>query len=177
MRVIISLGLIAALAATPAAAKRSQPDAAMSPYLNALDQCRQIPDGTQRLACYDRTAPALVTASKSGEINIVDRGQLREARRSLFGFQMPKLPFFAGDQSAGDTPSTLESTIKAAGDIGNGFYRIIINDGNAVWETTESSMSLREPRAGQKISISRGPMGSYFLHINGQRGVKGRRVG
>ena len=175
MRVIISLGLVAAFASTPALAKN--PPAAMSPYIDALEQCRQIADNAQRLACYDKSAPALVTASKTGEVHVVDRSQLREARRSLFGFQMPKLPFFAGDESAKDTPNKLESTIKAAGEIGYGLYRIVITDGNAVWETTESSMSLHEPRPGQKISISRGPMGSYFIHINGQTGVKGRRVG
>ena len=78
--------------------------------------CRQIADPAQRLACYDRTAPALITASKSGEINVVDRGQLRQARRSLFGFSMPKLPFFAGDQSAGDAPDQIDTTIKSVRD-------------------------------------------------------------
>jgi hypothetical protein len=174
MREIVSVVAAAALVATPVAAKAPRP---ISPYVNALDQCRQIADSTQRLACYDRTAGQLVAASRSGEINVVDRGQMREARRSLFGFSMPKLPFFAGDESVGDTPDKIDTTIKAAGDIGYGRYRIILTEGNAVWETTESSMSLHEPRAGQKISISRGPMGSYFLHIDGQRGVKGRRVG
>jgi hypothetical protein len=174
MRVIVSLGVAAALATVPAAAKAPSP---ISPYVNALDQCRLVADPMQRLACYDKAAGALVTASRSGDINIVDRGELRQARRSLFGFSMPKLPFFAGDESSKDTPDTIETTIKAAGDIGYGRYRIILTEGNAAWETTESSMSLREPRSGQKISITRGPMGSYFLHINGQRGIKGRRVG
>jgi len=173
MRVIASLAAGLLLAAAPAAAKTPPP---MSPYINALEQCRQIADSGQRLACYDKAAPALVTASRSGEVNVVDRGQLRQARRSLFGFAMPKLPFFAGDQSAADAPDTLESTIKSARDLGYGKYRIVVADGDAVWETTEESFG-REPRAGQKISISRGPLGSYFLHINGQRGVKGRRVG
>jgi hypothetical protein len=174
MRVLVLLAAAIALTVAPAAAKAPRP---MSPYINALDQCRQIADSAQRLACYDRTAGQLVAASRSGEINVVDRGQMREARRSLFGFSMPKLPFFAGDESAGDTPSVLETTIKSAQDIGYGHYRIVLNDGNAVWETTEDSMSLHEPRSGQKIMISRGPMGSYFLRINGQRGIRGRRVG
>jgi hypothetical protein len=172
MRVIISLAAGALLAAAPASAKTPPP---VSPYINALEQCRQIADSMQRLACYDRTAGALVTASRSGEINVVDRGQMREARRTLFGFSMPKLPFFSGDTSVGDTPDQIETTIKAAGDIGYGKYRIIVTEGNAVWETTEESF--RQPKAGQKIIIRRGPMGSYFLRINGNTGVKGRRVG
>jgi hypothetical protein len=89
---------------------------------------------------------------------------------------MPKLPFFSGDQSAADTPDQIESTIKSVRE-GYGRYQIVIADGNAVWETTEESIGLREPRPGQKIVIRRGPMGSYFLRINGQTGVRGRRVG
>jgi len=160
------------LAATAAAAKAPPPT---SPYINALDQCRQIADSAQRLACYDRTAPALITASKNGEVNIVDRGQLRQARRSLFGFSMPKLPFFSGDQSAADTPDQIDTTIKSARDLGYGKYRIVVIEGDAVWETTEESN--HQPRSGEKISIRRGPLGSYFLRIDGNSGVKGRRVG
>jgi hypothetical protein len=173
MRVIVSLAVAAALASAASAAKAPAP---LSPYVNALEQCRQITDSAQRLACYDRTAPSLITAARSGEINIVDRGQLRQARRSLFGFSMPKLPFFSGDQSAADTPDQIESTIKSVRE-GYGRYQIVIADGNAVWETTEESIGLREPRPGQKIVIRRGPMGNYFLRINGQTGVRGRRVG
>jgi len=175
MRVIISLGLITAMVSAAAAAKSPSPT--ISPYISALEQCRQITDAAQRLACYDRTAPALVTASKSGEINIVDRGQLKQARRSLFGFSMPKLPFFAGDQSAADTPDQIETTIKSAREVGYGRYQIVVTEGNAIWETLEESIRISEPRAGQKIVIRRGPMGSYFLRLNGQVGVKGRRVG
>lgn len=175
MRLIIWLAVVGI--ATSVSAARKNPPAAISPYVNALDQCRQIADPMQRLACYDKTAPALVTASKSGEINVVDRGELKQARRSLFGFSMPRLPFFAGDQSAGDVPDQIDTTIRTVRDLGYGRYQIVLTEGDAVWETTESSMRLREPRSGQKIVIKRGPMGSYFLRINGQIGVKGRRVG
>jgi hypothetical protein len=172
MRAIFSLAAVGLLAGPANAAKAPPP---LSPYVSALDQCRQIADSAQRLACYDRTVPPLVTASRSGQINIVDRGELRQARRSLFGFSMPKLPFFVGDQSAADTPDQIDTTIKSAWDLGYGKYRIKVTEGDAVWETTEESFL--EPKAGQKIIIRRGPLGSYFLRINGNAGVKGRRVG
>ncbi len=173
VRVILAAasGLIAA---SVAAAKAPPPQ---SPLVTALDQCRTIADATQRLACFDRTAATLVTASRTGQVSVVDRGELRQVRRSLFGFSMPKLPFFSGDESGGDVPDELETTIKAAGSIGHGKYRIIVAETNGIWETLESSISLKDPRAGQKIVIKRGPFGSYFLRINGQRGVKGKRVG
>ena len=158
-------------------ASAQKPPRALSPLVKALEDCRQIADATQRLACYDRTAPAFVDANKAGEVTVVDRGQLRQARRSLFGFSMPRLPFFAGDESAADTPDTLETTIKEVRDFENGRYQIVLTEGNAVWETTEEKIGLRTPRVGQKISIRRGPLGSYFLRINNGRSVKARRIG
>jgi hypothetical protein len=175
MRVFIAVAAIAAVALPRAAAAKAprQPSA----RVNALDQCRQLTDPAQRLACFDKAAGALVDASRTGEVNVVDRGQLREARRSLFGFSVPKLPFFSGDESAADAPDTLETTIKSVHDFQNGMYQMVVTEGNAIWETNEERMGLRAPRPGQKVSIRRGPLGGYFIRINGQRGVKGRRIG
>ena len=61
--------------------------------------------------------------------------------------------------------------------LSNGYYRVVIADNNATWETSDSSISFDPPKKGQKITIIRGPLGSYFLRINGQVGVRGRRVG
>ena len=176
MRLLILATAISVVAIAPfAAGAKTAP--ANSPLVDAIGACRQIADPTQRLACYDRAAPALVDAARSGEVRVVDRGQVRQVRRSLFGYAMPKLPFFAGDDSAADSSDELDTTIKSAREIGYGRYRIVLTEGDAIWETTEDSISLREPKAGQKISIRRGPMGSYFVRINGQRSVKGRRIG
>ena len=177
MRLLIPMAAIAVAAAGPSAVAAKKAEPASSPLVNAIEACRQIADPTQRLACYDRSAGALVEAARTGEVKVVDRGQVRQVRRSLFGYSMPKLPFFSGDDSAADTPDELETTIKAAREIGYGRYRIVLTEGDAIWETTEDSISLREPKPGQKITIRRGPMGSYFVRINGQRSVKGRRVG
>ena len=37
--------------------------------------------------------------------------------------------------------------------------------------------AVRDPRAGDKIVIKRGPLGSYLLRIGSNRAVKGKRVG
>nr|WP_294848560.1 hypothetical protein [uncultured Sphingomonas sp.] len=176
MRVRTTLMFLAAtaLVANPVVAK-DQP-AAPSPLVRALDACRAIADDAQRLACFDKSSTALVEAANSGAVSVVDRGQLRQARRSLFGFSMPKLPFFAGDKSAEDDTGILESQITATKGLPYDRYRITIKDGDAVWETTETRTNLWPPKAGQKIIIQRGPLGSYFLKFDGQLGVKGKRV-
>ena len=168
--------LAALLLASPSIALAKDPPPA-SPLISALETCRAEADDTRRLACFDRASSALVTATRSGDVSVVDRAQLRQARRSLFGFSMPKLPFFAGDKSADEASESLESSIKSARGLGYGRFQLTIADGNAVWETTESFATMREPRAGDKVQIKRGPLGSYLLKVAGQRGVKAKRVG
>ncbi len=159
-----------------AAPSSAQPAPPQSPRLGAIEACRAIGADTARLACFDREAAALLAASRSGELSVVNREDMRAARRSLFGFALPKLPLFSGDKSADEVPDTLDSTIVSVQAIANDRYRIQIAAGDAVWETTESPIRLGEPRAGQKIVIAKAALGSYFLRVNGKVGVKGRRV-
>jgi hypothetical protein len=172
------LGILFVAVVAPSAAQSAPQPASPPPsrHLAAIEACRTIGADAARLACFDREAAALLTASRSGELSVVNRADMRTARRSLFGFALPKLPFFVGDKSADEVPDTLDSTVVSAQAIANDRYRIRIAAGDAVWETTEAPMNLSAPRAGQKIVISKGALGSYFLRINGQIGVKGRRI-
>lgn len=174
----VSIGVLAGAAALAMAGPAlSKAVVATSPLVAAVERCRQMSDPAQRLACFDSAAGALVQAANSGAVSVVDRTEIRRARRSLFGFTMPRLPFFAGDTTADEAMNQLDSTITSVKALNNGYYRMVIAADNAVWETTDSSISFDAPRAGQKITIKRGPLGSYFLRINGQVGVRGRRVG
>ena len=169
--------VVSVLAGTSAAGAKGKPASAPSPLVTAIDRCRQIADPAQRLTCYDAAASALVTAANSGAVAIVDQNEVRKVRHSLFGFALPKVPFFSGDTTQNEAQSQLDSTITSVKGLNNGYFRIVIADNNAVWETTDSYLSFDEPRPGQKITIVRGALGNYFLRINGQIGVRGRRVG
>ena len=176
MNKLLPLGAIAALAALSVPASAKDPPK-QSPLVNALGTCRAIADPAERLACYDKQAGALLDATSKGDVAVVDKSEVRKARKSLFGFAMPKIPFFSGDDTADAVSDTLESTVKSANGIGYGKYRVVISEGNAVWETTETYGTMRDPRAGDKIVIKRGPLGSYMIKIGSNRSVKGKRVG
>jgi hypothetical protein len=174
----LACGLLAtALAVADPAAAKDKERPAPSPLVSEIDRCRQVTDAMQRLACYDTAANALVTAANTGAVAVVDQNEIRKARHSLFGFTLPKIPFFSGDSTADEVQRQLDSTIKSVTALNNGYFRVVIADNNAVWETTDSSVSFYPPRPGQKITIVRGPLGSFFLRIDGQVGVRGRRVG
>ena len=169
------VALVAFLALAGTADAKDPPKS--SPLVGALQACRAMTDSTARLACYDKEAGALLDATTKGDVAVVDKSEVRKARKSLFGFSMPKIPFFSGDDTADAASDTLESTIKSASGIGYVKYRMVIAEGDAIWETTESYGTMRDPRVGDKIVIKRGPLGSYLLRIGSNRGVKGKRVG
>jgi hypothetical protein len=161
------------LGAVPAAAQTTGNNA---DALSALTACRGESDPARRLACFDSNAAALLKAREAGEVQVVNRGELREVRRNLFGFGLPKLPLFRGDRSQEEADDRLETKITSWRSIGYGKYRIVA-EGGAVWETTEASEAIDPPAAGQPLSIRKGSLGSYVLRINNQRGVRGRRIG
>ena len=70
----------------------------------------------------------------------------------------------------------ITATVASASALGYGKYRVRIEDG-AIWETTEGWPTLREPRRGDTVVIKRGSLGSYLMKIDGQRGLKAKRVG
>lgn len=170
-RPAVSAAITLALAA-PAAAADEQP----AP-LKALEACRAISDNAQRLACYDREAGALLQSVERKETVVLDKQEVRKTKRSLFGFTLPKLPFFGGgkeDDKEEAEFTQIEAPIKTVRPIGYGKFRFTLDEG-AVWETTEGINAF--PKPGQKVVIKKGLMGSYFIRFEGARSVKGMRVG
>ena len=159
-----------ASAAPPRPAKGAPP----SPIVDALTACRSIADNAARLACYDQASARFSEAVGKGDVIVMDQQEVKQTRRSLFGFSLPRLPLFRGD--SGSDSDELNATVEVASPLGYDKYRIRIEDG-AVWETTEGSSSLAPPRHGDKVLIKRGPLGSYMIRIAGQRAVRAKRVG
>lgn len=154
---------------------RAEQEPSPSPLIGALRACHSIADSAQKLSCYERAGTALTTAEESGEVAVVHREQVRKVRRSLFGFAVPKFPFFSGRDEDKEEPREIVSTVQGFSSIGNGRFRITIAEASAVWETTESSM-LRDPKPGEKVTIEGGTLGSYFIQVGTQRWVRARRV-
>ena len=61
-------------------------------------------DPTQRLACYDSAAAALVPAAQAARSRSSTAARCARRGGRCSASRMPKLPFFSGDQSADDAP-------------------------------------------------------------------------
>lgn len=144
----------------------------------SLAHCRTIQADSARLACFDAAAIAIDSAVKAKDVTIVDRQDIRKARRSLFGFSVPHIPLFGGgDRDGGpktDDFTELNTTIVSARPTDNGRLELRLAESDAVWMTTDPVPF--PPKAGAKVRIRQGAMGNYFIAISGQRSVRGIRV-
>ena len=136
------MAIILFMAAAAAAAPPRPTIAPGSGLISSVQACQQIKDDPARLACFDRSVAALASANARGDVAVVDRQQMREARRTLFGFAVPRLPFFTGSKDVQEEPKRLVSTVASFRGIGNGFFRVTIADPESTWESTETVMSV-----------------------------------
>lgn len=173
---IVATGAILGMTGGQAAAKESS-NKNDSPHLEALRACQNETAPEARLACFDKAVSTLLSADEEGELRVVDREDVRKTRRSLFGFGLPDLGIFKshGNREDDQDFEQLETTITAVGGSRSTGYLITTEEG-AVWSLSQVPNRLMTPKAGQKIEIKKGALSSYFLRINGQPGVKGKRV-
>jgi hypothetical protein len=160
--------LILATLPASASAQEKSDDA----QLGQLRECQAIVDDAARLACYDREVAAVVAASDAGDIQVVDKEDIRETRRGLFGFSLPKTGIFGGGDDKDDEVMT--SQITSVRQVGREGYRITIAEGS-VWQINDPPRRFR-PKVGDDVELERAAMGSFWVRLNGQNGVKGRRV-
>lgn len=141
--------------------------------------CRRITEAAARVTCYDNRIDKLDAANDKEGVVVLDRQQVREARRSLFGFPIPKLPFLQEnsakpDKKSEESEAAIDSTIRSVRQLSANEWKLVLDDG-AVWQTTEAPNT--DPSPGDAIHIKHAVLGSYLANIHGQRAVRIRRIG
>ncbi|MBX7539955.1 hypothetical protein [Qipengyuania sphaerica] len=175
------LACSAFMASAWAAPVHAQDGAEPSPtHIDTLRACQAIADPTARLACFDEAAATLITSADAGDLRIVDRQEVRETRRKLFGFSLPDLGIFGkrkGSEDAADEEEIdeIETTIAAVSGSHSGGYLIETQEG-AVWRISDVPNRLLKPKVGDTLLIKSGALSSYFLRIGKQGGVKANRI-
>lgn len=164
--------ILAALGGQSAPARAEGPPAP----LRALTACRALTEPSARLACFDKASAELETAVAAKSVVVLDRTEVTQTRRSLFGLRLPKLKIFGGgDDEGGEELKELTAKVTEVRPLGYGKFRLVLEDG-APWETTEALGTFaRPPAVGDTVNIRRG-MAGYFLKVGGQSAVRARRV-
>ena len=183
--------LTSALAATAFAASAAQPPPPVAPQdvLEALGRCAAIADNGQRLACYDALAPHVKDAlAAPPEALPGNRTPSAEEQRSWFGFDLSGL--FGASPAQQTTPqqfgsdrlaSTQAKEQAAAAEVDSitacvseasytpfGKFIVFLDNGQ-IWRQIEGDADhaiFRKPAKDNKVTISRGFIGSYNLSLN-----------
>lgn len=166
-----------ALTCIPAAAQEANAAPGPTPdYLERLKDCQTKQDDDARLACFDAAVGQMVDANEKGDVEVVDREDVRKTKRQLFGFSLPKIKLFGGpDGEEDDKDKLFETTITRARYLSAKKARFTTAEG-AVWEMKNIPRRLRKIKAGDTVKFKQASLGYYFIRIGGQMGVKGRRI-
>jgi hypothetical protein len=164
------LAVFLLLPTIPALAADKEDALAPPQSFSKLTGCKAIADSVARLACYDKAVVELEQAVASKQVYLADKEEIKRTRKGLFGFSLPKLGLFGGDDSS-DESNQIEAVIaksyQASGR--NGPWTMILEDG-AKWVQTDGDL-FPYPKAGQPIKIRKATMGAFVANVNGQRGV------
>lgn len=142
--------------------------------LQAVVDCRKLADPAERLACYDAATATLDAAEKSGDVVVVDRAQVREARRAAFGFNFQMPAFMTPRDEKPEEIDRITATVASARQDATGKWVIKLTDG-AVWRQIDTKRIFRDPRAGSTVEIRTAAMGSFFMKVDGQMQIRVHR--
>jgi hypothetical protein len=162
----------------PAAARANDPQRVEDGGAAAvLFSCRAIEDDRLRLECYDREVGALQEAEASDKVVIVDQEDLREARRGLFGFSLPKIGLFSGrgDDTEVEEIREIEDTLASFRFDPAGRAMLTLSNG-ARWLQSDNLLVLGEPKAGDAVRIESAALGSFKASIAGRRAIRVKRL-
>ncbi len=172
---------LSALGATSAASAQSDEAVAVpgSELVAEMFECRTIENPEERLACFDREVGRVFAAQESKELVITDREQIRQTRKGLFGFTLPKIGLFGGGDDDDDDQveeiSEITTTLASARQMSNGRYLLTLEDG-ARWQQVDKVPVFGGPGAGDEVTIKKGVLGSYTAKIGKRRGFKVKRL-
>lgn len=144
-------------------------------YLEELKKCQVLSDDIQRLDCFDSAVNAIVVANDAGDVQVIDRADVRETRRSLFGFALPDIKLFGGDAGEEEDDELFRTTITNVRYFSAKKAQFTTAEG-AVWEMRNIPRRLRDIEPGHEVEFKPASFGYFFVRINGQMGVKGRRI-
>ncbi len=156
----------------------AEPPTPMAKQVLALQACRAKADATDRLACYDQAVDVLSAATASQDLVVIERSEVRKARKGLFGFSLPRIGFLAGREGNKEDEADavrFEGKIISVRDIANGGWQFAV-EGGAVWMTMETSFSFKTPAPDRMVVIERGALGSYSARVGNGGWVRVKRL-
>jgi hypothetical protein len=176
MKSAFELAIVVAAAAGTALAAPGSPEP--SAVLKAIDACRTIAEDKARLTCFDAAAGRLAVAQEKDGLVVVDREQVRAARREAFGFNLPSLALLgrlAPEAANGESDDAATFTVAGARQGPNGRW-VVVMDNGMVWRQTNDPIGAMSIRRGEPAAVRKGSLGAYFMTVGRHRAIKVERT-
>lgn len=171
----LTLGIAVATFAAAVSTSAVGQDAEKIEYLQVLKTCQEEAAEAARLACFDSAVSRMIEANEQGDLQVVDRADVRETRRKFFGLAIPDLGIFKKrDENDKEELEVLQSTITTVNRTREGW--VLETAEGALWQLDETPRRLLDPKPGQPVEFRKAALSSYFIRVNNQLGVKGRRI-
>ena len=111
-------------------------------------------------------------ADSGATVVVVDREQVTEARRSVFGLRLPRIKLF--DRDGEPDIDEIETSVVSIDRNGNGRVVFTVTDG-ARWVQTDDR-TVVGVRPGTQVILKKGALGSFFAKFRGSISVRVQRV-
>ncbi len=134
-------------------------------------QCRTIGDDASRLACYDALWVGVDAQTAAAAAAVAP--MTAEQR-----FGLPPATVLKAEAKRGNSPDDLPTLALKVTSLSLGLAgRVVIGlENGQVWQQLVPSTEFELLKLGDKVEISRGFMGSFWLEAPGKRGAKVTRV-
>ena len=174
MRISLSIPAALMIASSVPAIARGPAAAGTPQNVQHLLACRAIVDSAQRLACFDREAASMDQAIAKKDLVFIDKQKATQTKRALFGFSIPDFGglFGGGDDEVKEISSTITKVSKDP----YGAWVVSLADGSTWAQQDDETLGLG-PERGDKVVVRRGSFGAFFLRVNGQSGIRVKRIG
>ncbi|QGN55108.1 hypothetical protein [Novosphingobium sp. Gsoil 351] len=136
--------------------------------------CRALGNDGARLACFDRAVSELDGAIARNDVVVVDKATMREARRGIFGFSLPRIKLFQSGDSAAEQVESIDAKLTGVGSNSGGGLLLTLDTG-ARWQQVDTEY-INQPKPGQKIVIRKATISGYMAKIENGRGFRVRRL-
>ncbi|MEQ8827695.1 MAG: hypothetical protein RIC82_07960, partial [Parvibaculum sp.] len=100
---------------------------------------------------------------------------VRRTRRQLFGLSVPDVGILAGDEKDREATDTLTTRITSVRYRPRRRAEFTTAEG-ARWQIFKVPRRLADIEPGDEVEFKKASLGTYFIRINGQMGVKGKRI-
>ncbi len=168
-----AMAAVSAVVAAGGATLAATPSSQAAPAVQAVLACRALPQDAERLACFDKATAAMGEAETKGDLLTLDREQRRAVRKQAFGLTLPALNLFDRGEKP-EEANRITATVASASQDPYGKWTIRLDDG-AVWRQTDSNEIYNPPHKGSTVVIKKGALGSFFIDVDGQPGIRAHR--